>query len=877
VIRVSVWLIRRLGTNAIVAVALMLVALGSVALGLADSVHGLDLGLLLPVAVLGLLCGWALAKSPLPGWLGAVVALTLGVEVIFVRIGRLAEPLVALLRALVDSLIGLLVFLGWGFWQVHQSEWPDNLPDATPLLLAWQELWADSGIVLLRLWNWLAGLVMGESSFDLVAVALVWSLVFFLGATWAGWWARRHNRPLVGMAPAGALLSACLFFARSDPVFVLPLMGATLLLMALIGQDARERRWSATGVDFPSDVSSEVKLVGAGLSLMLVTTAALVPSITWRQVVDRAGRLVAGRPNNVQVVTGPVGPDVEPPSPATALDRDQVRTPGLPRLHLLGSGPELSKQVVMFVYVAGDQDTADGNTSGPSELTPEESTPHYYWRSLTYDRYTGRGWTTGGTRTLEYQAGDLALYKDPLEPVEVGGRPAEVIPPGYRKVQAEVRAVSALGELLHTTGDLLTVDRGYRVAWRSHEDAFGATIILAEHVPSGMGTRPPAPDTPAQTNRVGSDSGIGTPNTRISTQVVENTPVVYRTTSLVSAVGEAQLRAAASDYPGWVEERYLALPDSVPPRVLALARDLTVTEPTPYDQARAIESYLRTFSYNLDLPSPHFERDVVDYFLFDLKQGYCDYYATSMVVLARAAGLPARLAVGYFTGSYDEVNHRYVVTEADAHAWVEIYFPGYGWIEFEPTAGIPPIHRPADLPPVLPPEPGALDVGQPEVSSLWWLGLVAAIGLLSLGSLGRSALDSWRLRRMPPEVTLATLYRRFRRHGQRLAVPMQPGNTPYEYLTSFTEHVAGVAQRSAWAALLVPGAQEARWLIGLYVRTCYGPQSPDVADQRQAIRTWRHLHRRLWVVWVSHVWEAALQIISASIHSAHRVERLPGD
>jgi transglutaminase-like putative cysteine protease len=81
--------------------------------------------------------------------------------------------------------------------------------------------------------------------------------------------------------------------------------------------------------------------------------------------------------------------------------------------------------------------------------------------------------------------------------------------------------------------------------------------------------------------------------------------------------------------------------------VLALARDLTATEPTPFDRARAIEAYLRTYPYTLDLPSPKLDRDVVDYFLFDLRQGYCDYYATSMVVLARAAGLPARLAVGY--------------------------------------------------------------------------------------------------------------------------------------------------------------------------------------------------------------------------------------
>ncbi len=75
-------------------------------------------------------------------------------------------------------------------------------------------------------------------------------------------------------------------------------------------------------------------------------------------------------------------------------------------------------------------------------------------------------------------------------------------------------------------------------------------------------------------------------------------------------------------------------------------------------------------------------------FLFDLQMGYCDYYATSMVVLSRAVGLPARAVVGYVGGQYEEENDRYLVSEADAHTWVEIYFGEFGWIPFEPTAAM---------------------------------------------------------------------------------------------------------------------------------------------------------------------------------------------
>ena len=141
-------------------------------------------------------------------------------------------------------------------------------------------------------------------------------------------------------------------------------------------------------------------------------------------------------------------------------------------------------------------------------------------------------------------------------------------------------------------------------------------------------------------------------------------------------------------------QRYLALPPGIPMRVLELASELTGGAPTPLDRIRIIESYLRKIPYTLDLPAPPVDRDIVDYFLFDLKKGYCDYYATAMVVMARAIGVPARLAMGYASGSYDSANQRYLVTEADAHSWAEIYFPGYGWVEFEPTGGLPEVQRP---------------------------------------------------------------------------------------------------------------------------------------------------------------------------------------
>ena len=97
-------------------------------------------------------------------------------------------------------------------------------------------------------------------------------------------------------------------------------------------------------------------------------------------------------------------------------------------------------------------------------------------------------------------------------------------------------------------------------------------------------------------------------------------------------------------------ERYLQLPDTVPFRVRDLAAKITAAYDNPYDKAEAIEAVLRTYEYNQGIAAPPPGADAVDYFLYDVKQGYCDYYASAMVVMLRSVGIPARFAVGYTPG-----------------------------------------------------------------------------------------------------------------------------------------------------------------------------------------------------------------------------------
>ncbi len=172
----------------------------------------------------------------------------------------------------------------------------------------------------------------------------------------------------------------------------------------------------------------------------------------------------------------------------------------------------------------------------------------------------------------------------------------------------------------------------------------------------------------------------------------------YTANSLISIATADELRGATRDYPPWVSSAnlYIGAPNT---RVLELSRQIVAEAGAvnPYDQAKAIESWLRqNISYNESISEPPPGVDTVEWLLFDAREGYCTYYATAMIVMLRHLEIPARLAAGFSQGVYDANISQFVVREREAHTWVEVYFPGYGWIEFEPTTAQVPIHREGD-------------------------------------------------------------------------------------------------------------------------------------------------------------------------------------
>ena len=162
--------------------------------------------------------------------------------------------------------------------------------------------------------------------------------------------------------------------------------------------------------------------------------------------------------------------------------------------------------------------------------------------------------------------------------------------------------------------------------------------------------------------------------------------LIYKVQSEIPRYTPADLQAAGGDPPADMQS-YLELPDDFPADVRDLARKVTANAVGPYAQALALQDYLRSnYTYDEAAPAGHSD-DHLRYFLFRSKIGYCEQFAGAYAAMARAIGLPARVAVGFTPGTYDAAQDVFHVTTKDAHAWPEVHINGVGWVAFEPTPG----------------------------------------------------------------------------------------------------------------------------------------------------------------------------------------------
>ncbi|MFQ5343736.1 MAG: transglutaminase domain-containing protein, partial [Anaerolineae bacterium] len=553
---------------------------------------------LVGLGVIGAAMGSWLASRPFRDRLVWSVGLGVGGLVTFVIIGE-TLPSVSLLFQTYGSMEVTPTGSGFVSAVIRIAE-----PLARTLALYWREAalrnMAFAGQIARWVQTALAGGVSRDNDIFLLWTGwLSWAVAFHAVAVFA-----RKRHPGLALAPLGLTVTVAAAADRSGDSWLYVFLGLGTILWTYGTYRRWEHHWLQNRTDYSPEIGLDVVLSSTLLASLIITTAFIAAvGLPWAGTVLR--RPLAGPTRRVSTTLDRLFAGVRRPAIAAQGWR-RADFADLPLSRVLAGPPELRDDPVLRVTV-----------TAPEEV----SASSMYWRGLTYDEYTGRGWANSSSETV----------RRPPQPILIAHLGPELT--------QQVRMLVDADPVRYAAAQPVRVDVGATWVTRDGSDLVGWYADARE----------------------------------------------YTAVSRPTMASVDELRAASSDYPDWVVERYLQLPIDLPQRVRERAQEIVVGAITAYDKAAAIEAAMRAINYSLEVGAPPADRDVVDYFLFDMDAGYCDYFATTMAVLARAVGVPARVATGYWTGTYDPELGFYVVRGLDAHAWVEVFFSDIGWVPFEPT------------------------------------------------------------------------------------------------------------------------------------------------------------------------------------------------
>ena len=489
-----------------------------------------------------------------------------------------------------------------------------------------------------RIGNWYTLALKGGVSYDNIIFVLEMGLIVWGIGYLTLWFMFRGGKLWSAILPGGVILLINLYYAPKDLTFwFLAYLLVSMLLIVRFNLMEHQERWRSNHTFFRADISFDFLRDGLIFSVLIIALAWLAPAVSKSYAVDAFSQFDKSW-HFIQNEWNRLFANLNyrPDARLSANSFGQVLNLGGPR--------RLTPKPVMMVQAPGGR----------------------YWRASVYDEYTGQGWQSHDQVNLDMP---------PNKPVSAL--------PFYRARRPFTQTYTLFNDgvsVLHGMNSIRSVSRS-AVAKTNHvsiEQAGGGAH------PYWAGKKEPWLE------------GI----TYVQSYRRMKAGDSYQVVSLISTATKEDLQGDTASYPNWVAERYLQLPEDIPRRVFDLAEEITRNQDNAFDKAAAIETYLRAnISYNEAIQAPPPERDKVDYILFDLKEAYCDYYATSMIVMLRHLGIPARLAAGYAQGQPDTLDDNtqiYNVQNKDAHSWVEVFFPAYGWIEFEPTAAQPVVFRRAE-------------------------------------------------------------------------------------------------------------------------------------------------------------------------------------
>jgi transglutaminase-like putative cysteine protease len=686
-----------------------------------------------------------------------------------------------------------------------------------------QGTWHERSVaIIVRLNNFLYTAIHGGTSRDPLPFPVTISLIFWYIGVLNAWSVFRRGSVWPAIIPAGIGLLVNAYYylgpVRLDLYLAVYVLLA-LMFVARMNLLAREREWQSARVLYSPDLRLDFLRAGLAAALVGVLVAWAAPSLAASPQAATTWRQMTGSFSFVRESWMRMFAAIRGYGQAY----NDFYGDSLP----LSGASELSNEPIMDVRVlsVSRDDERFDDVLGPIL--------RFYWAANAYAVYDGGSWRQGSSEFKEYDPNRTRLQQ-----------------PAYQQRRQATMAVTmhtAASSRLYAAPMVQWVDRPLTLEI-THDPAGGHDIL------------------------------------NMRTQGIIRRGETYQVISSVTVADSDSLREAGMIYPGWVLDNYLQLPDNITPRTRALAQQI-VDEAgaiTPYDRAEAITHWLRrniTYNQLIDAPPPGVEP--VDYFLFETRTGYCNYYASAQVVMLRSLGIPARLAVGMAQGTLDPRSNTYYVLEENAHAWPEVFFPGYGWVEFEPTVSEEPLVRPdrldrsgnfdmsgmdnllpgGGIDPVgdrfdnpLPDdffpddfsEQGGL-ISTSVINRVPWLPLLAGAGVVilllavgglvsfRLGMVGWESLGSmggWVLKRRGLRLPSAVgaIYVQLERVARWLGLAEAESVTPYERAAALSDFVPQ-------ARLGIDAITEQ------YVAEQYSPRNADVAA---AARAWRSIRLKLW-------------------------------
>lgn len=467
-----------------------------------------------------------------------------------------------------------------------------------------------------------------QSSSDNQVFLLFLAILSFLLAYISVWLVVHTRRPWLAALANGVVLLINLNWASSDKtvLFTVIFLLATLLLLVRFTLAENMRQWRARGLRFSPDLGWDFMQAGAIFAVIVLLLGFMLPASQANQAILDAWNSPTNPWNGVQDAFGKLFAGIS----GTGV----------------GNGPGGQGFFGADLKLRGSVNLPT-NVILRYKLPNAGDDPSQYLITETFDTYNGNNtWTSTPTQTVSFQPSESLPTSNPAVPLKTNS---------YQ--------------------------------------------IIYSVIPSG--THVFAPGTEAQSFDISTQTFISSAS-QTPVQWLAAAPLStgkpYISTAYISTATADQLRKVpypanvapadqATAYPPGLLAEYLfsTRQSTIPADVRQQAQDATRGTTNMYDAATSIESYLRTFTYSLTNPDPPADQDAISWFLQE-KRGFCTFFASAMAIMGRSLGMPTRIALGFSHGEFDPATNSWIVRGTQAHVWTQIYFAGYGWIDFEPTS-----------------------------------------------------------------------------------------------------------------------------------------------------------------------------------------------